>query len=73
MNNDNEERLNLATYKLYNDYKEFINNCNENNNNNNTNAFMKLTEVKNDGDKYSESEKEIILSKFVALVFENKK
>ncbi len=70
MNNGNEEKLNLATYKLYDDYKEFINNCNENNN---TNSFMKLTEVKNDGDKYSESEKEIILSKFIALVFENKK
>lgn len=70
MNNDKEEKLNLAAYKLYNDYKEFINNYNENNN---SNAFMKSIEVKNDGDKYSGSEKEIILSKFVALVFENKK
>lgn len=70
MNNDKEEKLNLVAYKLYNDYKEFINNYNESNN---SNAFMKLIEVKNDGDKYSDSEKEIILSKFVVLVFENKK
>lgn len=61
----NDEKFNASAIKLYNDFKEFVRNYN----NSNPESFLKLMEVKNDGNKYNENE--IIQSKFIALVFEN--
>lgn len=61
----NDEKFNAAAIKLYNDFKEFVRYYN----NINPESFLKLMEVKNDGNKYNENE--IIQSKFIALVFEN--
>lgn len=62
-----EEKLNVAAIKLYNDFKEFVNHSNGRN----PKAFFKLIEVINDGNKYNETEIRIIKSKFIALVFGN--
>ena len=62
-----EEKLNVAAIELYNDFKEFVNDSNDRN----PEAFLKLLEVINDGNKYNETEIRIIQSKFIALVFGN--
>ena len=63
----NDEKLDVAAMKLYNDFTEFVKDYN----NSNPEAFLKLMEIKNDGNKYNENEIKIILSKFIALVFGN--
>ena len=63
----NDEKLNAAAMKLYNDFTEFVRDYN----NSNPEVFLKLMEIKNDGNKYNENEKKIVLSKFIALVFGN--
>lgn len=62
-----EEKLNVAAIKLYNDFKEFVKDSNDRN----PKAFFKLIEVINDGNKYNETEIRIIQLKFIALVFGN--
>lgn len=62
-----EEKLDAAAIKLYNDFKEFISKSNDRN----PEAFLKLIEVMNDGNKYTEKEVKIIQSKFIVLVFGN--
>ena len=62
-----EEKLNVAAIKLSNDFKDFVNDSNDRN----PEAFLKLLEVINDGNKYNETEIRIIQSKFIALVFGN--
>ena len=63
----NDEKLDAAAMKLYNDFTEIV----KDSKNSNPEAFLKLMEVNNDGNKYNEKEKKIIQSKFIALVFGN--
>lgn len=63
----NDEKLDAVAMKLYNDFTEFVKDYN----NSNSEAFLKLMEIKNNGNKYNENEIKIILSKFIALVFGN--